>query len=361
MKKVLALLLCATLTISMFTGCGKKEDASKGETNTTDDASTGDSEEAPAETDGTGAAKTGLAVITSVASSKDAAEEDGLAEADSTVAAVLVGEDGKIIDCTIDAAQTKVNFSKEGKIATDLASVFKSKQDLGEEYGMKGASGIGKEWNEQADAFAAYAIGKTVEDIKGIAVNEEGIPTDADLASSVTVHIGDFVLAIEKAVNNAKALGAGASDKIGLGVSSAVNSSKDAGAEDGLAQIDTSYAALTQSADGKITSCVIDASQSKISFSKEGKITSDLAAEIKTKQELGAEYGMSSASGIGKEWNEQADAFAAYATGKTVDEVKGVALNEEGVPSDAELTSSVTIHVGDFISTIELAASHIGK
>lgn len=304
--------------------------------------------------------KTGMAVITSVASSKDAGDEDGLAQADSTVAAVLVGEDGKILDCTIDAAQTKVNFSKEGKLSTDPSTVFKSKQDLKEEYDMKNASDIGKEWNEQADALAEYVTGKTIEEVKGIAVNEEGVPTDADLASSVTIHIGDYVAAIEKAVNNAKVLGANAEDKVYLGVSSTINSSADAADEDGLAQIDTSYVAMTQDADGKITSCAIDASQSKVNFSKEGKITSDLAAEIQTKQELGEAYTMKSVSDIGKEWNEQADAFAAYVTGKTIDEVKGIAL-EEGVPTDADLTSSVTVHVGDFISGIELAASHTAK
>ena len=69
---------------------------------------------------------------------------------------------------------------------------------------------------------------------------------------------------------------------------------------------------------------------------------------------------MKSQSGIGKEWNEQADALAEYVTGKTIDEVKGIAL-KEGVPAEADLASSVTVHVGDFISVLELAASHTDK
>lgn len=361
MKKVLALLLCSTLVVSMFTACGKtKETATEEVTQEETTEVAEETTEEPAETTDA-AAKTGLAVISSIAKSADAAEEDGLAEVDSTVAAVLVGADGKIIDCTIDVAQTKVNFSKEGKITTDLATVFKSKQDLGEEYGMKKASAIGKEWNEQATAFATYAVGKTVDELKGIAVNEEGVATDADLASSVTVHINDFVAVIEKAVTNAQDLGATTADKIGLGVSTSIAKSADAAEEDGLAQAYSYYIAITQGADGKITSCAIDASQGNVNFSKEGKITTDLATEVKTKQELGEAYGMKKASTIGKEWNEQANAFATYATGKTVDEIKGIALTEEGVPADADLASSVTVHVGDFMSLIELAAAHIAK
>jgi hypothetical protein len=66
-----------------------------------------------------------------------------------------------------------------------------------------------------------------------------------------------------------------------------------------------------------ITSCIIDASQTNINFSKEGKITSDINAEFQTKNELGDAYGMKKASSIGKEWNEQANAFAQYVVGKT--------------------------------------------
>ena len=55
------------------------------------------------------------------------------------------------------------------------------------------------------------------------------------------------------------------------------------------------------------------------------------------------------------EWYEQANAFAQYAVGKTVEEIKGIALDEEGRAAESELTSSVTIHVGPFITIIEKA------
>lgn len=333
MKKGIALLLSLTLVLSMATGCGKKE-------------------EKKAEV------KTGLAVLTSTGSSKDAAaDSEGLAQIDSTIVAVLVGEDGKILDCTIDSAQTRINFSAEGKITTDLASEFQSKQELGTNYGMASKSTIGKEWSEQANAFADYVVGKTVDEVKGIALTE-GVPSDADLSSSVTIHVTDFISGVEKAVNNAKSLGAKAGDKLGLGVTTNIAKSTDAGEADGVAQAYSNYSVVTTDKDGKITSCVIDASQSNVNFSTTGAITSDLTVAPQTKQELGTNYGLASKSGIGKEWFEQADALAKYVVGKTAEEVKGIAVSEEGVPTDADLASSVTIHIGDYTAVIDKAVAN---
>jgi hypothetical protein len=241
-------------------------------------------------------------------------------------------------------------------LRVDLKTEFKSKQELGEAYGMKKASAIGKEWNEQADAFAQYVIGKTVEEVKGIAVNDEGKVTDKELSSSVTVRVGDFIKVVEKAVTNAQDIGAKASDKLGMGNVTSIAKSKDAGEKDGLAQAYSNYTAVTFDEAGSITSCIIDASQSNVNFSTAGKVTSDLKATLKTKNELGAEYGMAKASKIGKEWNEQAAAFAKYVTGKTLDQVKGIAINEEGAPTESELAASVTVHITDFIKIIEKAS-----
>lgn len=373
MKKVLTLLLTCTMLIGLVTGCSKSSEEANTDTTNTEATTAPEATEAVAEpteaavteteTATAEAAKTGFAVVSSIAKSKDAsAEGDGTAQVDSLLVAVIVDNAGKILDCQIDAAQTKMNFSVEGKLTTDITTVFKSKQELGADYGMKSASGIGKEWNEQADAFAAYVIGKTVDEVKGIAVNEEGSATDADLAASVTVGIDGFIAGVEKAVASAQELGAVVGDEIGLAVTTDMAKSKDASAEgDGLAQAYSNYAVITLGADGKITSCIIDASQGNVNFSTAGVVTSDLTVAPLTKLELKDEYGMKKASTIGKEWYEQANAFAAYVTGKTLDEVMGIALSDEGTAADTDLAASVSVHIGPFIANIDKAVANSGR
>lgn len=374
MKKSLRVMLGIGLAAAVLAGCGGKSEtaattaaaaaSSAAETTAAAAESTAAAETKAAETTAAaetkaGGAKTGLAVLTSLGKSTPAADKDGLAEVDSTVIAVLVGEDGKILDCKIDGIQTKLNFNGEGKITGDLKAQIKTKQELGAEYGMKKASGIGKEWNEQADAFAAYVKGKTVDEVKGIAVNEKGDAADADLASSVTIGIKDFIAGVEKAVSTAQALGAADTDKLGLAIETDSSKSKDAAADaEGQVQAYTFYSAVTTDASGKITSCYIDASQGTVKFDTKGQITNDIKAEVQTKQELKEGYGMKKASGIGKEWYEQANAFAAYATGKTADEVKGIAVDGEGKTSEADLASSVTVHVAPLMSIVAKAVAN---
>jgi len=353
MKKTLALIMAMILAAALLAGCGPNNAAPSA----TPPAATSAAPSATAPAAGSPPAaapvKTGLAVLTSIAKSADAGENDGLAQADSLVVAVTVGADGKIVSCVIDQAQTMVNFSKTGVLLTPLDTAFKTKNELGPEYGMAKASKIGKEWNEQAAAFARYVVGKTAAEVKGIAV-KDGYAADSDLTASVTVHVTDFIAGVAKAAEQAQDLGASATDKLGIGVLTTISKSVNAGDTDGLAQVYSTYTAVTKDDSGKITSCIIDASQANVNFDKTGKITTDIKAPVLTKNEIGDAYGMKKASGIGKEWNEQAAAFAKYVTGKTLAEVQGIAVNQ-GVPAGADLTSSVTIHITDFQAVIAKA------
>ncbi len=335
MKKIFSLVLAALIAAAMLAGCKS-------------DNGTGGNTETPGNVGGTDkSVKTGLAISTSIGKSTDAGEE-GLAQADSVAVAVMIDAEGTIISCVIDSAQSKVNFNSEGKLTTPTDTEFNTKNELGDEYGMKKASTIGKEWNEQAAALASYVQGKTVDEVRSIAVDETRHPTGDDLKSSVTISIGPYIDMIEKAVENAKDLGAKDSDVLKLGITTNMGHSADAGSEPGLAEIYSTYVAATTDAQGKITSCIIDASQSKINFDSSGKITSDLSFTPPTKNELGDEYGMKKASSIGKEWNEQAEAFAQYVTGKTLSEVQSIAVNENQAPTEADLSASVTIGIADF-------------
>ena len=343
--------MAAAISVLSFAGCGSSTTASSAAPASQAAASSAAASSTAA---ASGTVKTGLGVVSSLASSTPVKDGKGTAVADVTAVAVTVGSDGKILKCSIDGLRAQIEFSDKGKLLTPATTVFKSKNELGEAYGVKKASKIGKEWNEQAEAFAKYVVGKTADEVKGIAVSSEGKATASELTASVTIHVGDFVTAVQ----NAQDLGAKADDKLGLGIESSGEQSADAGAKDGIAQVYSYFTASTFGSDGKITSSVIDAAQNRVTFDKTGKITSDVKAEQKSKDELGDAYGMKKASKIGKEWNEEAAAFAKYVVGKTVDQVKGIAINSEGESTDKELTASVTISISDFMKILDKAAAN---
>ncbi len=145
--------------------------------------------------------KTGLGHTISVAKSKDAAADaEGLAQVDTVMAAVTVDSSKKILGVVIDTAQVIVNFDATGKITTDLNKEQQTKVELGDLYGMKKASSIGKEWYEQIADLEKWMIGKTVDKITAVQ-NPADVP---DLKSKVTVTITDYQKAVAEAVENAR-------------------------------------------------------------------------------------------------------------------------------------------------------------
>ena len=302
------------------------------------------------------ALKTGLAVITNISKSASVSEEaEGAAEYDVTLAAVLVDDEGIIRACRLDAIGATVNFDANGVITTDLATEVLTKNELGENYGMVAWGGAIAEWDAQANALCEYALGKTIDELKNGAVDETGYaPDGSDLATSATIYLGGYVSAIEAAVDNAQHLGAQSGDELVLTTINALDSSANASAEgDGTAQLDVNVTAVSIK-DGTITSCVFDAVRAKVTFDISGTITADLTAPVQTKNELGENYGMVAWGGAIAEWNEQAASFAKYVTGKTAADVAGIAV-EAGKPTDADLTSSVTIAIGGFQGLIAKA------
>ena len=304
-----------------------------------------------------GALMTGLYITTDTTGSAAAsAEAEGEAKFEATMVAVLVDDNGVIRACAIDGINTSVKFGADGVITTDLTAAPQTKNELGDAYGMVAWGGAIAEWDAQAAALAQFAIGKTVEELRSGAVDESGYaPEGTDLASSATIYLGGYVAAIEKAVANARHLGAQAGDELKLACTLTVGSSTSATAEAaGNAELDADVTALTLK-EGVITSCVIDAVQAKVAFDAAGAITGELVSHVATKNELGPDYGMVAWAGATAEWNEQAASFASYVTGKTADEVMGIAVNEGTKPTDADLAASVTIAIGGFQALIQKA------
>ncbi len=303
-----------------------------------------------------GGLRTGLATMHSMSKSKDAGDSDGVAQVDSVVAAVVIDNEGRVVSCKLDMAQNVMNFTAEGKVV--MKEEFRTKKELGDDYGMKQASGIGKEWYQQAEAIEEFVVGKTAKEIAGIPLDESGKTTDVDLMSGATVAIGSYQETIIKAIQNAEEIGTQEGDSLGLAVVTNMSKSKDAAADaDGQCQAYSTYMAVTTDADGRITGSILDASQGTVKFDAAGTITSDINGAIKTKQELGDDYGMKQASAIGKEWYQQADAFEEYIAGKTAGEVAGIAVNESGKAAEADLAASVTVAIGDFLEVAQKAVA----
>lgn len=359
MRKIVTFLFMAVFVSALVSGCKSNPTPAPSPSSSPSAPKPSASASSPSPpSSSAGSAKTGLAVLTSMSKSTDAGEKDGLAEVDSTVVAVTVDSKGKIQKCVIDAVQAQVYFDKTGQLITPPTTMFKTKNELADAYGMKTASGIGKEWYEQADAFAKYVEGMTVEQVKGIKVDERNYPTQTDLKASVTISIGSFLDAVEKAVQMAQKGGAAESDRLSIGIITEMSKSVSATADKpGLAQVNSTYAAVTRDAGGKISSCVLDAAQSNINFNAMGKITTDLSITPQTKSELGEAYGMKEASGIGKEWSEQATAFAEYVTGKTAAEITGIAVDEKGYAIPEDIKATVTISIGNFLAALEKATA----
>ncbi len=343
MKRIISLALVLMLVVASLVGCSK-----------------------PAEVETPPVVETPPAVDTPAVENKAVLAQ---AQVDTTMAAVGFDAEGKVVSVTIDVAQTQVKYDEDLKVSSDREAKVKSKKELGPDYGMVNASAIGKEWFEQMEAFEAWMIGKTVDEITGLKVKEtnpshQNVPDEAELTSTVTITVETYIAAVQEAWDNAIDVVGG--ETVGLGVLTSIASSKDKGVDANnkevlpMAQVDTTMSATAFDKDGKVVGVINDVAQNKVAFDADGKITSDAIAELKSKKELGPDYGMVGASAIGKEWFEQQQAFEAWMVGQTVDEITGLKVKEanpshQNVPDVPELTSSVTITVESYLEAVQAA------
>jgi hypothetical protein len=105
--------------------------------------------------------------------------------------------DGKLTAVQIDCSQ--ITFKLDGAGTVTAPEDLRSKFNKAEDYNMKKASAIGKEWYEQTEFLGEYMEGKTVDEIKAMPV-AEGKATDADVLAGFSMgHIDDFIACVVKA------------------------------------------------------------------------------------------------------------------------------------------------------------------
>lgn len=149
---------------------------------------------------GTVIAVTGSAATAAVG---ETAAVDGKYGVNVDLVTVVVDKDGKIVSATWDVGQaSNLKFDAMGALKADPASYVKTKLEKGAEYGMKGQSAIGKEWNEQAAFMSAYVVGKTLAEVEAIAI-DGGYAADADIKAGASIHINAFQAALVEAIKNA--------------------------------------------------------------------------------------------------------------------------------------------------------------
>ncbi len=344
MKKFISIALVLALAISVIAmvGCGKNEPL-----------------------------KLGLGVVSSLGEVKNAeGEVNGSGELNTTAIAVLLDKDNKIVAIDLDSAQIKAGWTSEGKaVATED---FRTKYELGADYGMSeygtkhdGSDGEVKEWNEQADAFMATATGKTLDEVKAM-MGEDTYATGDLAAAGCTISVGEFIAALEKAVANAAESTATDENKLNLAIVSSAENTDASEDASGKASLSSTIVAAVVDADAKVVVSKTDSVAADIAFDVKGVSTTDATVEIKTKGELGADYGMAATinygpqndpNGDGKvlEWNEQAAAFDAALVGKTASEFTALA-GEDGRGTGDLAAAGCTISVGDMIKAAEKAA-----
>lgn len=355
MKKFMALLLSAIIAAGL-PGCGTKNNASSGGQS----ASQGTpSQNGQNSSESQGKMKLGLALSAHGEDSSSADEDgDGKASIRFLTAAVLTDEEGKILSCVLDEAEGSVSFDRTGKITSESQGEIPTKKERQEDYGMKKASSIGREWYEQAEYFASYLKGKNLSEIRGISVDEAGYPTGEDLRAGCTVKISDYIDTVAKAMEQAENFAGKAEDSLSLGAKVQVTTASGAAEDtDGKIVITMTAAAAATDSSGKITGCLLDSVQGEVRMDTSGKVTQS-EEEYQSKKELQYEYGMKKASDIGKEWFEQAKGFEEYVLGKTAFEVSSISVDENTSPTDGDLSAVCTIKIGDFQDCIDKA---IGK
>ena len=352
MKKIISMILALAMVLALA-GCAGTTVVVNNYNYYGTDATESTTATTPVETEATepvvaeGAVRTGLAITTALGATDASAEEAGKAEFTITLAAIMVDENDIILDCEIDAIGHEFTFDTTGTISSDITAEVLTKNEKGDNYGMVAWGGAIAEWYAQVDAFEAYCIGKTVDEILNGALTESGYAADADLATSATINLFDYVSALDAAYINTQVLGAEAGDELVLSCTTS-----QADSAQGNAQLNVDAVALTVNGDGVITSCQLDSLQGKVAIDENGAVGE---TNVNTKNTLGFDYGMVAWAGAKYEWFEQAANFAAYITGKTAAEVAGIAIDEATKPADADLATSVTISIYGFKALIAKA------
>ena len=124
-------------------------------------------------------------------------DKDVNAEVDLTVVALTLDADGRVTSAIGDMAEPALTIAADGGVTAP--DTVRSKLELGDSYGMRNASSLGKEWYEHSEGYCSYLKGKTEKEVADIPADG----SDADLAALCTISIDALQKAAGDAFENA--------------------------------------------------------------------------------------------------------------------------------------------------------------
>ena len=92
---------------------------------------------------------------------------NGRGAVSTTLVAAVFDNNGKIVRISIDEVESRIGIDGTGQLADFTAGEVKSKKELGDAYGMKTYSSIGKEWYQQVESLEKWLEGKSVNTVIG--------------------------------------------------------------------------------------------------------------------------------------------------------------------------------------------------
>lgn len=338
MKKSLSIILSILMLASLFalSGCGEEP--------------------------GAATLKFGSAVYVGSAAATDAsADKNGEGSVDVTVAAVSVDSDGKIVACALDTMQSAVKYTADGKAVGNPEA--KTKRELGFDYNMVNygkdqaidGGDVKYEWFEQVDFLEDVIIGKTLDQVKALVVNNYR-GTDEVISAGCTIGINDLVLAVEKAYNAAAESTVTAEDTLKVSAYTVQDIDDATADKDGSNKVSVYTFAAAVDAESKIVAAASDCVEVDFTFDTAGKSKFDATKEIKSKKELGNDYNMVAygkgnaldGGDVKNEWYVQAAAFDSQCIGKTGAEIVGL-MGNDGRGVESVQTAGCTIYVTGFV------------
>ena len=122
-------------------------------------------------------------------------DKDAQVQAKITLAVVTMDENARVTSAIGDMTEPELSVSADGTVSAPREPVY-TKNELGDRYGMRSASALGKEWYEHSAGWCGYLKGKNAVEIGKLSTDG----TDADLKALCTISVTDLQKAVLKAM-----------------------------------------------------------------------------------------------------------------------------------------------------------------